>query len=358
MALGGTGAAPPRLSPALALAGKRADALAAGLPEPAVERLLLLRAAGEPERELARIARAGARLLFPEDAAFPRDLAQHPACPPVLYARGGPIPDGPRAAIVGARACSPALARFAERLGRACASAGVPVVSGLARGIDAAAHRGVLAGNGAAVAVLGTGVDVAYPRETRELHARVAECGVLLSTYALGSEPRPFHFPLRNRIVAALAATLVVVQATEDSGTMSTAKAALDGNTDVCAVPGSPDDPLARGTNRLLRDGARPILEPADLLDPLVGVGVCPREPLSSGKAPTCGPPGRDRLIRMQITSTPLAPEEIAHATRLPLCEVVERLVGLELEGSVERLPGRLFRCRGDGASLPKSERP
>ncbi len=343
LAHGGVPWSRPPPPPALLLGGARADLLAAGLREAVVQRLLELRAAGEPEREAERAARGGVGLLFPGDEFFPAGLEDHPLCPPLLYWRGLPVPPCPRVAIVGARSASRAMERFARLLGEAAARAGVPVVSGLARGIDAAAHAGCLDGAGFPVAVLGCGVDRVYPACTRALHAQVAARGALVSTYPLGTPPQPFHFPLRNRIVAALAARVVVVQATEDSGSMSTARAALDGGSDVCAVPGSPDDPLARGTNRLIRDGAHPILEPADLLDPLVGVGRVAAE------APRAARPARldaDARIRLQIGSTPLAAEEIAAAAHLPLAEVVERLLRLELEGKVERLPGRLYRNR------------
>lgn len=345
LARGGTpgGADPPAVGTVLRGAASRLQA--AGLTRPTVERLLLLRRAGEPERELDRARRLGARVLLPGDPGFPGPLRDHPYGPAVLYARGHPWPgeDPPRVALVGARAATPALKRFTFLLGQECGQHRVLVVSGLARGIDAAAHAGCLAGGGFPVGVLGCGLDRRYPRETAGLHAGVQERGILLSTYPFGSLPKPFHFPLRNRIIAALALRVVVVQASEDSGSMITAKAALEIGTEVCAVPGSPDDPLARGSNRLIRDGASPILEPADLLEPLLGVGVVPHQPMQHTDR---RPLDLDTRIRLHIGSTPLCAEEIARAIGTPLAEVLERLMILESRGAVERLPGRLFRNR------------
>jgi len=340
LARGGMPADPGEIDPREILSGDSRRLRALGLESGTVERLVALRARGEPLLEQERAAAAGTRILIPGDEEFPRSLLDHPHRPPVLYLRGAPLQDPPRAAIVGARAASRAMERFSARLGKACAKAGVAVVSGLARGIDAAAHVGCLEGEGFPIGVLGTGIDVAYPRETRKLHAAVEANGSLLSTFPLGAQPKPFHFPRRNRIVAALAERVVVVQATEDSGSISTARAALDTGTEVCAVPGSPDDPLARGTNSLLRDGAAPILEPADLLDALVGVGVCPRQEHSTRTRKHID---RDGRIRLQIGSTPMTAQEISRVTGLALPEVLERLICMEADGKVERLPGRLF---------------
>ena len=322
------------------LHGGRKQLLSAGLRAATVERLIRLRGAGEPLGELERAASSGTRILLPEDADFPEDLRAHPHCPPVLYLRGACIPAQLRAGIVGARNASRAMERFSSMLGEACARSGVAVVSGLARGIDAAAHAGCLAGDGFPIGVLGCGADMIYPRETARLHASVLAAGSLISTFPMGAMPKPYHFPRRNRIVAALSTRVVVVQATEGSGSMSTARAALDTNTEVCAVPGSPDDPLARGTNRLIRDGAAPILEPSDLLEPMLGVGSrLPEEPPRTRRPE----PDRDSLIRLQIGSTPLTADEISSIIRVPLSEVLERLTTMELDRKVERLPGRLY---------------
>ncbi|MFG0319576.1 MAG: DNA-processing protein DprA [Planctomycetota bacterium JB042] len=327
------------------LHGDRDALREAGIGASGLDRFLELRRGDAADEEVRRTERLGARILTVADADYPAPLVGHPDAPTVLYVAGAGLPPSPRAALVGARAAASAQLRFARRLGRACGEAGVAVVSGLARGIDAAAHEGCLDGDGRPIGVLGTGIDRTYPRETRRLHGRVRERGLLVTPYPLGTSPNAPNFPARNRIVAALADSVTVVAATEDSGSMSTARAALDAGTEVSAVPGSPDDPLSRGTNRLLRDGARPILEPADLLDPLVGLGVVRAEAFRRDRraGASAAAEESDPLLR-EIAALPRTPDELAEILDRPVGEVVSRLIELELRGRAERLPGRRFR--------------
>lgn len=316
--------------------------LAARIGQPLADRVCTLRRQGEPDREFERTCQLGARIVMPDDADFPRDLREHPSCPALLYVKGNLAAPPPRAAIVGARRATPVMMDFARALGRACATAGIPVVSGLALGIDAAAHEGSLAANGTPLGVLGTGIDVVYPPSSKRLHAAVAERGALLSTYPLGAAPLRYRFPLRNQLVAALSAVVCVVQATVDSGSMTTAAAALEANTEVMAIPGSITDPLFAGTNRLIRDGARPVLEPADLVEALLG---------QVGSSTTDAPPAPAETsahpLLQRLRERPRAPEELAAVTGHRLEEVVAELLDLELRGIIEKLPGRLFRVRG-----------
>lgn len=307
-----------------------------GRVDPRVARRLIdLRRRGEPDRELARATARRIRLVFPGEDGFPEPLSDHPMGPPLLYIAGS-VPGPPRVAIVGARDCSPGMARFARELGRAAARAGLPVVSGLAYGIDAAAHAGCLDAGGTPVGVLGTGVDQAYPIENRALHRRVAEAGALVSTFPIGFGPRRHHFPGRNRLVASLSSVVCVVEAGERSGALSTAACALSCDTEVVAVPGAVLDPRAAGTNRLIRDGARPILAPEDLVEAVLGVGAAPPERTE--------PP--DDPLLAAIARRARTPEEIAAELGIDLESVRERIVWLELEGRVETLPGRRFRYR------------
>lgn len=335
------GIGPRREFPAeIVLAGDHATLVAYGMAAEKAERLLELRRSGAVPRELAAAAREGVRIVTKSESGYPPDLAGHPYAPPTLYIRGRELPPQPRIAIVGARQCSSGMARFASEIAAACARAGIPVVSGLARGIDAAAHRGALTAKGACVGVLGCGVDVVYPSTARELFSAVRENGCLIATWPIGTPPLPHHFPIRNRLLAALAQAVIVVQARPDSGSMSTARAALDAGIEVLAVPGSPDDPLAVGTNRLIRDGARPILEPRDAVEALLGVGADP-SPADRATAESLDP------VLLEIGSTARTAEEIAVVLDRPLADVLETLVASELRGEVERLPGGLFRgCR------------
>ncbi len=215
---------------------------------------------------------AGVRWLPRSDDAFPALLRAIHDPPPGLFVRG----DGelevlahPGVAVVGARACSGYGAGVARMLGRELAAAGLVVVSGLARGIDAEAHRGALEAAGRTVAVLGCGVDRDYPAAHRELAHRICESGLVVSEYAPGVEPAPWRFPARNRIIAGLAAATVVVEARERSGSLITADLALEEGREVFAVPGEITSGLSRGSNALLRLGATPLTAVGDVLESL-----------------------------------------------------------------------------------------
>ena len=201
--------------------------------------------------------------------SYPPLLAAIHDPPRRLYLRGeGSIEmlSRPAVAIVGTRSCSPYGAQVARRLGRELAAAGVTVISGLARGADAEAHRGALEAGGPTVAVLGCGIDRDYPRAHAALARRIAEVGLLVSEYEPGVEPAPWRFPARNRIIAGLAGATVIVEARERSGALITADFALEDGREVFAVPGEISSALSRGTNELLRLGAAPLLGPGDVL--------------------------------------------------------------------------------------------
>jgi DNA processing protein len=205
------------------------------------------------------------------DASYPPLLVELHDPPPQLYLRGGPAQmlHEPAVAVVGARSCSSYGAQVARRLGRELGAAGVVVVSGLARGIDGEAHRGALEAGGKTVAVLGCGIDRDYPRRHAELAARVEASGAVVSEYPPGTEPAPWRFPARNRIVAGLCLATVVVEARSRSGALITADFALELGREVFAVPGEITAGLSAGTNDLLRQGATPLLAAGDVLDEL-----------------------------------------------------------------------------------------
>ena len=251
---------------------------------------------------------------------------------PELDARGRwPPPPGPRIAIVGSRRPTPYGEAVAEQLAADLAAAGAVVVSGLAAGIDAAAHQGALAAEGCTVAVLGTGVDVIYPRANEGLAERIlAAGGALVSSFARGTPPRRPHFPLRNGVIAELSDVVVVVEAAATSGALITAEAALGLGREVMAVPGSVFSPLSVGTHQLLRDGAGLVQNARDVLaiagaggevldDPL-------RPPPSLGVRP---PPASDALMLHLSDTLPQAPGELGRRLALPLSEVVGRLARL-----------------------------
>jgi DNA processing protein len=257
-----------------------------------------------------------------------------------LHARGRwPPPEGPRVAIVGARRPSPYGEAVAEQLATDLARAGVIVVSGLALGIDAAAHRGALNGGGITVAVMGTGVDVVYPAS----HSRLAEeilagGGALLSQFPDGTIPRRQNFPARNWTLAAISDVVVVVEAGEGSGALITSEAALHLHREVMAVPGSVFSPLSVGTHGLLRDGAGLVQNARDILA-VVGRGgevlddpLVPPERLGFALRPE-----RDGIVAHLSDVLALSAADIARKLQLPVFEVLGRLTALELDGAVLR---------------------
>jgi DNA processing protein len=259
---------------------------------------------------------------------------------PELRTRGRwPPPDGPRVAIVGSRRPSPYGEAVAEELAADLARAGVVVISGLALGIDAAAHRGALVGGGVTIAVMGTGVDLVYPAA----HSRLAEDilaagGALVSQFPDGTTPRRHNFPARNWTMAALSDLVVVVEAAEGSGALITADAALHLHKEVLAVPGSVFSPLSVGTHGLIRDGAGLVQNARDVMAALGAMLEVLDDPLTPPKGLGFKPsPGRDGILTHLSDVLALSAAEIARKLQLPVAEVVGRLTALELDGAVRR---------------------
>jgi len=259
---------------------------------------------------------------------------------PHLRARGKwPPPDGPRVAIVGSRRPSPYGEAVAEQLGLELARAGVVVISGLALGIDAAAHRGALNGGGVTVAVMGTGVDVIYPAAHSALAEAILQAGgALVSQFPDGTTPRRHNFPARNYTMAALSDAVVVVEAAEGSGALITAEAALDLHKEVMAVPGSVFSPLSVGTHALIRDGAGLVQNARDVLAALNLGGEVLDDPFSAPLGLGFKlPGGRDGILSHLSDVLALNAAEIARKLQLPVAEVLGRLTALELDGAVKR---------------------
>lgn len=268
------------------------------------------------------------RVLF-GDADYPEPLISIPGAPLVLFAIGTIPAEWTRAvAVVGSRVPTGPGKAYARELSRDLAERGAVVVSGLARGIDTAAHQGAIDACGVTVAVLGNGVDVAYPPESAPLAEKIAANGVLLSEYPPGTLPAPTHFPARNRIVSGLSRGVVVVEAPERSGALITARFALDQGREVFAVPGNPLFPHTAGSNRLIRDGASPVTSVDDVVS-LLGLN----EP--SGAI--------DRKI-LSILARPQSIAEISTSMGIPAEEVLSRLFELELLKRVERMTGDVYK--------------
>jgi DNA processing protein len=259
---------------------------------------------------------------------------------PGLRTRGRwPPPDGPRVAIVGSRRPSPYGEAVAEQLGADLARAGVIVVSGLALGIDAAAHRGALTGGGVTVAVMGTGVDLVYPAANSRLAEEILSAGgALVSQFPDGTIPRRQNFPARNWTMAALSDLVVVVEAGEGSGALITAEAALHLHKEVMAVPGSVFSALSVGTHGLLRDGAGLVQNARDIVTVLGQGGQVLDDPLRAPERLGFAlPPERDGIVAHLSDVLALSAADIARKLQLPVSEVLGRLTALELDGAVRR---------------------
>lgn len=292
------------------------------------------------EQRRDQLARADVGVLYRGDPGFPDRLAALPDSPDVLFVRGELSPD-PGVAVVGARRCTSYGRSIARSYGRAIASAGWPVVSGLARGIDGAAHEGTLAVGGAAVAVLGSGIDVMYPKEHRGLARQILDAGgAVISEYPPGTPPEGWRFPPRNRVISGLAESVVIVEATVKGGALITAEAALRHGRQVFAVPGDVGRPTSEGCNLLIRDGAFPTLDPADLVESLeLVLGPQPRP---VGGQTTEVLDDVDRRIVELITSGKSHADDLLAAIGGTPQQGLVRLGSLEMRGVIEADgPGR-----------------
>jgi len=279
-------------------------------------------------------------VVRPEDDAYPVALRTLSEPPPLLYVRGTLRPeDAVAVAVVGARRATPYGLHIAEQLGRDLARHGVTVVSGLARGIDGAAHRGALAAGGRTLAVLGCGPDRAYPPEHARLLAQVVAAGAVLSEYPPGTPPLRHHFPLRNRLISGLSLGVVVVEGREDSGALITAECALAQGREVLAVPGSIFAPTSALPLRLLHEGATPVRHVEDVLDAL----RLPRRAASPAAPQPVALDGPEALLYGHLALEPQHIDVLARRCALPVATVGASLTVLELRGLVRALPGQRY---------------
>lgn len=238
-----------------------------GLKPATVDNIIMRRKQINLSKELDRLQKQRVNVITFDDRAYPPMLKEIFDPPPVLFVRGKLKPYQYGVAVVGSRQATAYGRTAAERLSAELAQCGVAVISGLARGIDTAAHRGALNVQGYTVAVLGCGVDVVYPRENKKIMDEIMEDGVVVSEFPLGTSPEPWHFPSRNRIISGLAHVIVVVEAAEKSGSLITVDLALDLGKEVMAVPGSIYSKTSRGTLKLLKQGAKMVTEVEDILE-------------------------------------------------------------------------------------------
>lgn len=347
--------------PEALLAASPAALAAAGARQPVIEAF----SAPHPDRGRATLDWArgeGVQLVVPVDSRYPPRLAELPDAPLVLYIRGNPeVLKDPQIAIVGSRNPTPGARETAVEFARHLAACGLTITSGLAIGIDGAAHTGALEG-GRTLAVMGTGPDRIYPAAHRQLARLIVAQGALVTEFPPGVGPLPEHFPRRNRLIAALSLGTLVVEAALRSGSLITARLAAEQGREVFAIPGSIHNPLARGCHALIRQGAKLVEKADDILEelaPQLEGYLRPEQTLPSHQEATKpGPPrgsglGLDpdyRLLLDAMGQDPVAPDLLIQRTGLPAKDVSSMLLMLELEGWISPCPGGRY-CRVDARS-------
>lgn len=294
------------------------------------------------ERLIAEQREQGSSVHTPADHDFPAMLRSIPDPPVLLWSRGDVgVLERPAVAIVGSRDHTAYGARIAAAIGKDAALAGIVVVSGMARGLDAVAHTAALDAGCPTIGVIANGVDIVYPLSNKPLYDRVYRQGLVLSEHPPGEHAFPGAFPRRNRLVSGLARALVVVEAADGSGTMLTVTSALEQGREVFSVPGPIDSATSRGTNRLIRDGATLLLEVAQLLS-LYGIAPSPKKPAAN--APPCTLSPTEATVFDALSEGGRHVDELALGTGLPVGTLLGALLGLELGGLAEQLPGNHYR--------------
>jgi DNA processing protein len=317
------------------------DALqAAGLSQRVVENLVQARSGDLLEKTWAIIHEKNIQVLTWEDASYPRRLKEIDQPPPVLYVRGSLVEkDEWAVAIVGTRRVTAYGRQVAEETAAFLAQNGISVVSGLARGVDAVAHEAALRAGGRTIAVLGNGVDRVYPPEHLNLAKRMLEQGAVVSDYAPGTPPDAANFPPRNRIISGLSMATIVVEAGEQSGALITASFAAEQGRDVLAVPGNITAPQSKGTNRLIRDGAQPLLQPSDILEAL-NINQVAQKQAARTSLPV---DAVEAMLMGLLANETLHVDEICAQSGLPVDKVSATLTMMELKGMVRNQGGMSY---------------
>jgi DNA processing protein len=329
---------------------------AAGLDGIALSNFVNARKQLDPAREMERVQRVGARIITIEDADYPPHLKPLSDAPPVLYVKGSLMPsDANAVAVVGTRKATHYGRSAAHQLCKQLASHGVTIISGLAQGIDAAAHQGALEG-GRTIAVLGCGIDRVYPSEHAEMAHHIVQRGALISEFPLGAPPIGKNFPRRNRVISGIARAVLVVEAPEHSGAIITASTAADQGRDVFAVPGSIFSSASTGTHRLIQDGATLVMRGSDILNALNMADVVPESvvmPMPSSPPPITAEgesfdaelsSDAEIMLMRLLTAAPTHIDDLVRASSFPIAEVSSALTMLELKGLAQNV-GHMQYC-------------
>ncbi|MGA7826048.1 MAG: DNA-processing protein DprA [Geobacteraceae bacterium] len=310
------------------------------IPSAVVASLLQHDGSDWAKKEWETTRKNGARLVTLHSSEYPKLLRHLPDPPPYLYVKGAILDSDATIAIVGSRQASGYGIATTQKMARELARQGITVVSGMARGVDAAAHRGALMEQGSTIGILGCGIDIIYPRENRTLFAEMVSRGALVSEFPMGTLPLAENFPRRNRIISGISRGILVVEAAEGSGSLITAQCALDQGRDVYAIPGNIQSSNSKGTNRLIKQGAKLVEAAEDILEDL---------PRQNGKIKpnipepkTTFSPQEASIFSLLSTDT-LHIDEIVNRSALTVAEVSAILLRLELNGIVSQLPGKHF---------------
>ena len=296
------------------------------------------------ERELSLLREVGGRVITLKDEEYPKRLRDIYDPPALLYVRGELKKEDEFAiSIVGSRKTTPYGRWFTEKVSQELARHGVTIVSGMARGIDSLAHWGAISGGGRTIAVLGCGVDVIYPSENRNLFAKIIDRGAILSEFPMGSPPEGGHFPRRNRIISGLSLGVVVVQASEKSGSLITAGYALEQGREVFAVPGNVGTESSRGTHRLIKEGAKLVESSEDILEEILPQWRGERETTPKVEIPRPDLTEEEKVLYELLGDTPLHIDVMIRESRLDPGKVSSLLLNLELKGMISQWPGKCF---------------
>lgn len=307
----------------------------AGLDRRTLENLLSYRRTLDPAAELEQLTRSGVQITTWDDDNYPSNLRQIDTPPPLLYVRGSFVEaDEWAIGIVGTRRASAYGREVAHRLATELAKAGITIVSGLALGIDAVAHEAALDAGGRTIGVLGSGVDQLYPAKNRSLALRMVEQGAVVSEYALGVKPEARNFPPRNRIISGLSKGIIVVEANEKSGALITTSFAAEQGRDVFAVPGSIFSPTSAGCNRLIQNGATPLLSVNDVLEQLNMTKIQVQQSVRQ----TVPPEPLEADLLAYLSAAPQYIDDIVRQTELPSAQVGSLLTIMELKGLVRQV--------------------
>lgn len=322
------------------------------LPAPVAQSVFKKEAFKRAEKELKAAGNIDrCRLINWTEPEYPQSLLQIYDPPVLLYVRGNPeVLNFPSLSVVGTRKPTLYGTQMAERLGRELASRGLVIVSGLARGIDAIAHQGAMAANGRAIGVLGTGIDVCYPKENKKLYEKVLERGAILSEFSLHTHPAPENFPVRNRIVAGMPLGVIVVEGAQYSGSLITARLAMEFGREVFGVPGNVTQPVSFAPNQLIKQGAKLVTNADDVVEelptPVRAALVKPEQPEAEQRNLLLAAsltPVEKKIYELLHADESIHIDEIVEQSGLNSSEVLATLFDLEMKGIVRQMPGKQF---------------